>query len=522
MGKAAVISSFGPSGEGGAVSLAPCPVAGIALSMNRYRAMEMRIRAGKALLLVGDVLALLLAMIVGGWLAGIVFANGTDSVFAARLWNDAESRQVVVILCSTFVAMVFIWRKLSHYSNRKSFWSEQREILMVLAGALVIDAALAFMIKSHVSRGWMISFWAVAFLLVPLTRLLVKLLRKNLGWLYQPFVVVGSGLGVLEAIASLNSESLMGSVPVAILTPERGSNLRAIDGAPMGIPQHCLTPALEDFLMQPSPLRVVFVLGAETDRSLHELAQRVALSRDDVYLAPAIAGLPLCNMEIYSFFSHEVLFLRARNNLNRRSSRLFKRAFDMFAASLLLLALSPLFIYVVHRVRKETQGPAFFTQERVGYRGQLFPIYKFRSMVANADAILEQWKAEHPDLWSEYVASNFKLAEDPRVTPFGRWIRRTSIDELPQLINVVLGNMSLVGPRPLLPRELEHYGQSIDIYANVKPGITGLWQISGRSRTTFERRIAMDRWYIRNWSIWHDLIILLRTVNVVFTKDGAH
>jgi F0F1-type ATP synthase membrane subunit c/vacuolar-type H+-ATPase subunit K len=177
MGKAAVISSFGPSGEGGAVSLAPCPVAGIALSMNRYRAMEMRIRAGKALLLVGDVLALLLAMIVGGWLAGIVFANGTDSVFAARLWNDAESRQVVVILCSTFVAMVFIWRRLSHYSNRKSFWSEQREILMVLAGALVIDAALAFMIKSHVSRGWMISFWAVAFLLVPLTRLLVKLLR---------------------------------------------------------------------------------------------------------------------------------------------------------------------------------------------------------------------------------------------------------------------------------------------------------------------------------------------------------
>lgn len=500
----------------------PCPVADIARSMERYRAMELRIRAGKALLLVGDIAALLLAMAVGGWLAGIVFANGTDSLFPARMLNDPELRQVAAILLVTFAAMVWLWRGLSHYSNRKSFWSEQREILMVLAGALVIDAALAFMIKSSVSRGWMLSFWAVAFLLVPVTRLLAKLLRKRLGWLYQPFVVVGSGPEVHEAIAALDSESLMGSVPVALLTPAGQGGMHPADGTRAPIPQHPLTPAVEAFLMQPSPLRVVFVLGAEPDSGLRELAQRVALSRDDVYLAPAIAGLPLCNMEIYNFFSHEVLLLRARNNLNRHTIRFLKRGFDLLAAGLLLLLLSPLFLYVAQRVRRETHGPAFFTQDRVGYDGRLFPIYKFRSMVTDADAILERWQAEHPDLWSAYVASNFKLADDPRVTPFGRWIRRTSIDELPQLINVVRGDMSLVGPRPLLPRELDHYGQSIDIYTNVKPGITGLWQISGRSRTTFEQRIAMDRWYIRNWSFWHDLIILLRTVNVVFNKDGAH
>lgn len=515
----------GGSLDCGRAADAPSPVAEITRSLERYRAMELHVRAGKALLLLGDLLALGIAMLAGGWISGILVANGVDSTFMVRLFNDPDLRQVAAILCTTFAAMVWAWRSMSHYSNRKPFWSEQREILIVLAGGLVIDAALAFMVKSSVSRGWMLSFWMVAFILLPLTRLLVKHLRKRLGWLYQPFIVVGSGPEVHEAIAALDGESLMGPVPIAILAPPRLDRETVADAAGRGhsaVPIYHLTLAIEAYLMQPSPLRVVFVLGADPDPALRELAQRVALSRDDVYLVPAVAGLPLCTMEIYSFFSHEVLLLRARNNLNSRAIRFLKRCFDLVAASLLLLMLSPLLLYVAQRVRRETNGPALFTQQRVGYDGRLFPIVKFRSMVANADAILEAWKAEQPDLWAEYVANNFKLAEDPRVTPFGCWIRRTSIDELPQLINVIKGDMSLVGPRPLLPRELDHYGASIDIYTNVKPGITGLWQISGRSSTTFDLRIAMDRWYIRNWSFWHDLIILLRTVTVVLNKDGAH
>ena len=173
-------------------------------------------------------------------------------------------------------------------------------------------------------------------------------------------------------------------------------------------------------------------------------------------------------------------------------------------------------------IKLESPGPVMFLQNRVGKGNQDFRIYKFRSMVLNADQALEDWKLSHPDLWHEYVRNNFKLASDPRVTPIGRLIRRTSIDELPQLINVFKGDMSLVGPRPLLARELDAYGRSIDVYTNVRPGISGLWQISGRSSTTFDARIALDRWYFRNWSFWNDLVILIRTVKVVLRSDGAH
>jgi undecaprenyl-phosphate galactose phosphotransferase len=226
-------------------------------------------------------------------------------------------------------------------------------------------------------------------------------------------------------------------------------------------------------------------------------------------------------MEVSHFFSHEVLLLRARNNLARRGPQLVKRVLDLIGASLLLLVLTPLFAWVAWRIKREGGGPVFFTQKRVGKNGELFDFIKFRSMVLDADGVLERWKTENETLYVQYLASNFKLASDPRVTKIGAFIRQTSIDELPQLVNVLRGEMSLVGPRPLLPRELGRYGPSIVNYGKARPGITGLWQINGRSASTFQHRIAMDLWYVRNWSVWYDFVILLRTIRVVFKQEGA-
>ena len=137
--------------------------------------------------------------------------------------------------------------------------------------------------------------------------------------------------------------------------------------------------------------------------------------------------------------------------------------------------------------------------------------------------MLSSWETEQPHLAEQYRASNFKLADDPRVTRFGRWLRRTSLDELPQLLNVLLGEMSLSGPRPLLAREVSSYGVAIELYQKVRPGITGLWQINGRSNTSFADRVTFDEWYIKNWSLWYDIVILLRTVRVVFSsRSGAY
>jgi Undecaprenyl-phosphate galactose phosphotransferase WbaP len=204
------------------------------------------------------------------------------------------------------------------------------------------------------------------------------------------------------------------------------------------------------------------------------------------------------------------------------SRQFVKRTFDIVVAALLLMLLAPLLISVAVLIRREEGGPVFFYHDRIGYNGRLYRLIKFRSMAVDADATLERWKQSRPELWARYCTDNFKLADDPRVTRVGRWIRRTSIDELPQLWNVLRGDMSLVGPRPLLAREIPDYGKSINIYKAVRPGITGLWQVSGRSTTTFKQRITMDRWYVRNWSLCCDLGILARTVRVVFRGDGAH
>ena len=169
----------------------------------------------------------------------------------------------------------------------------------------------------------------------------------------------------------------------------------------------------------------------------------------------------------------------------------------------------------------EDRGNPFFVQPRLGQDGKTFACFKFRSMHKNAEKMLTKWKAENNPIYQEYVANNFKLANDPRVTRIGRFLRKTSLDELGQLINVLKLDMSLVGPRPLLARELPDYDDGMFYYSEVRPGITGMWQVSGRSKTSFSDRCRLDTWYIKNWSLWYDIVILIKTISVVIKRDGA-
>ena len=157
---------------------------------------------------------------------------------------------------------------------------------------------------------------------------------------------------------------------------------------------------------------------------------------------------------------------------------------------------------------------------RIGASGQVFECLKFRSMIANADAVLADLLARSPEAKAEWDATQ-KLRKDPRITPVGRLLRKTSLDELPQLINVVLGDMSLVGPRPIVASEVRFYGDKIAYYQAVRPGVTGLWQVSGRSDTTYDRRVQLDVWYVRNRSLWLDIAILFRTLPAVLSRRGA-
>jgi undecaprenyl-phosphate galactose phosphotransferase len=182
--------------------------------------------------------------------------------------------------------------------------------------------------------------------------------------------------------------------------------------------------------------------------------------------------------------------------------------------------LAPLLGYLVWKIR-QTGGPAIFSHRRIGRYGLAFGCLKFRTMVPDAEDALRRLLESDPRARAEWER-DFKLREDPRITPVGEFLRRTSLDELPQLWNVLKGEMSLVGPRPVIEEELERYGDQVGYYLETRPGITGLWQISGRNDTGYEDRVALDSWYVRNWSLWYDLVILVKTVGVVMRGRGAY
>lgn len=218
--------------------------------------------------------------------------------------------------------------------------------------------------------------------------------------------------------------------------------------------------------------------------------------------------------------NNKVIEKPQRKTFNEITYSFLKRTVDITASATALLLLSPVFLVTSLAIKNDSKGPAMFTQKRIGKDGKLFEIYKFRTMVPDADKKLFELLENDEEAAKEYKL-NKKLKNDPRITKVGNFLRKTSIDELPQLINVLKGDMSLVGPRPYLPREIDDMGNYYDTIIESKPGITGLWQVSGRSNTTFEDRLEFDMEYNENKGFFYDMGLLTKTVGVVLNKDGA-
>lgn len=235
----------------------------------------------------------------------------------------------------------------------------------------------------------------------------------------------------------------------------------------------------------------------------------------------------LPRMEIFPVFgAHAVAIgriggLEMINQTRMKGIRWEKGVLDRFAAIVVFLLSLPLMVIVGVLVKITSRGPVFYKARRLGKKGREIEVYKFRSMYADAERRLAKILKSNPELKAEFE-ERFKLKHDPRITPFGRFLRMSSLDELPQLLNVLKGEMSLVGPRPIVESEIKYYGRDYDTFSSVKPGVTGLWQCSGRSNTSYEERVAYDIYYILNWSPWMDLWILVRTFFGVITFKGAY
>lgn len=216
------------------------------------------------------------------------------------------------------------------------------------------------------------------------------------------------------------------------------------------------------------------------------------------------------------------LYAQAAASPERRFNyRVVKRAIDVLLILLASPVLLPLFAAIALAIRVSSPGPIFFSHRRIRRHGEFFTMWKFRTMCVNSAEVLEEYLNAHPEARAEWRKTH-KLKDDPRVTRVGRFLRRTSLDELPQLWNVFAGSMTMVGPRPIVAAEVEKYGEYFADYCMVKPGLTGLWQVSGRSRTTYAQRVMLDRQYARHWSLTGDLLILLRTFASVVNQEGAY
>jgi Undecaprenyl-phosphate galactose phosphotransferase WbaP len=233
---------------------------------------------------------------------------------------------------------------------------------------------------------------------------------------------------------------------------------------------------------------------------------------------PSGSSFPVSGGQIVSFDG--LGGIEMVNQRHFRALRMEKQILDRTLAFVAFVMLSPFFVVVPLLIKLTSRGPVFYRQSRLGKKGRPIRVWKFRSMYADADERLKTILESDPARRAEWEA-NFKLRDDPRVTPLGRFLRKTSIDEFPQLFNVFAGDMALVGPRPIVEKEVRYYGSAYDTFASVKPGITGLWQASGRSDTDYARRVALDVHYVLNWSPWMDIWILFRTVYAVVFMRGA-
>ncbi|WP_187601100.1 undecaprenyl-phosphate galactose phosphotransferase WbaP, partial [Klebsiella pneumoniae] len=363
---------------------------------------------------------------------------------------------------------------------------------------------------------WVIT-WSSILLFVPLLRMLTKKILDTLDLWKRDTWIIGNGVNAIEAYKAISSENNLGLVVVGFISSNSDNN-PAVDNI-NNVPVLQKNVSWLDTIDNKTQF-IVAVEAHESEIRNRWLRSFMIKGYRYVSVIPTLRGMPLDSTDMSFIFSHEVMIFRVQQNLAKLSSRILKRSFDIIGSTLIIAMISPLLIYISRKVKADG-GPAIYGHERIGKGGRKFKCLKFRSMVINSQEVLSELLASSPEAKAEWDAT-FKLKEDPRITKIGHFLRRTSLDELPQLFNVLKGEMSLVGPRPIITAELERYNEEVEYYLLSKPGMTGLWQVSGRSDVDYETRVYLDAWYVKNWSMWNDIAILFKTITVVLKRDGAY
>ena len=424
---------------------------------------------------------------------------------------------VFALLGTAFVLVRYIS---GDYSRRQLFFDGAKGTTIALLITAIPDLLMYALGRGLYSLVPILLSWISLIIFLPIMRQGARMLMSRIDVWQIPTAIIGINRRTAEICTALKLSLSLG-FDVRWLVIENPS-VSAPESMAEIRPIHSSDPARIAQIMGNAGCKEAIV-AAEDMQSAHfaEVVQRLLEVNIPVAIIPSINRLPLAGVTTNYFFGRDILMLQVRSNVQRLPSRIVKRVFDILFSMLLLVALAPLFLIIAVAIKRADPGKVTYAHRRVGRDGIPFDCWKFRTMVTDAEERLARWQQENPDLYDEYCRT-FKLRDDPRITGIGKWLRRTSLDELPQLWNVLMGHMSLVGPRPVVAQELEdHYGPAAQLYVRARPGMTGLWQVSGRSDTSYERRVFLDEWYILNWSFWYDIVILIQTAWIVATGKGA-
>ncbi|CCG41378.1 exopolysaccharide biosynthesis polyprenyl glycosylphosphotransferase [Magnetospirillum molischianum] len=472
--------------------------------MTRLHFNKVRAEVARALFFIlADLAALALSYLLAG-LVVLIFSRFAEGRSYADLLVDTAMTRPGEIGFFAAALMGWFWHR-GHYTRRQPFWIESYQVLIGCLVALLCAGFLQFALQQVFSRLWLVNTWILAIGAIPTARWLARNLMDKLGVWTIGVLVVGDRHRIAEAEALLESEPHLGFRVVASM------GFNGIDGHnPNGWHDACIR--------HQASMVVLAAEEAEMVRHRDAIA-RLALEGLPFLCVQSLSGLPVLSLHAFYLVGHDVLLLM-EGGRQGVTARLIKAAFDWLGAMFLTVLLSPLLLGLALAVRRDG-GSVFYGDQRIGRNGRYFYCLKFRTMVPQADQVLERLLRDDPAVRAEWEATR-KLRQDPRITPVGRFMRSFSLDELPQILNVLKGDMSLVGPRPVPVVEAEAYGPELRYYIQGKPGITGLWQVSGRNNLEYAQRVRLNTWYLKNWSLWLDILILIKTIPAVLLRKGAY
>ena len=446
---------------------------------------------------------------------------GIAYVINELLWLGNSALDSGSLLDYFFLSMIYLMAigYEGLYIAREPFSEESR----ILVKALFLSALIAFIIITLVqlSKSLIILLWMISMIIFPLFRFYGKNLLYHLKIWNEPILILGNNEAGKEFAENMTKRHFLGyeiigflddSIPLVKEKVQIQNDFYEILGE------------VKDYCKIADKYNISVVLISLPHLNKEEISAIVAEVQQcsrRVIMVPHAKGIAMQNSKLLHVLSNNTYLLELNNNLKRRDNQFWKKTFDILLALFVLPFLLPVLIIIAFFIKIDSKGSIFFSQRRLGQHDTYFQCIKFQTMYDNNEEILEKYLAENDEAAAEWKKYKKLRSYDPRVTRVGKILRKTSLDELAQIINVLKGEMSFVGPRPYLPREREDIGEHTGLILETKPGITGLWQVSGRNGLSFNERVRIDSWYVLNWSLWTDISILIRTIKVVLKRDGS-